>query len=140
MANFFFNFHLFELGFYLIFFFFNLIAIGWSIGFIVSGLVLRYGHSFEELAWAIIFILLPFSCVYYPLDSLPLIMQKIAQIFPPVYVFESMRKILIDNQIDFQQLYKIVILNSSYLIFSILFFLKMIKSSRNEGLLINQGE
>jgi hypothetical protein len=51
-----------------------------------------------------------------------------------------MRKILIDNQIDFQQLYKIVILNSSYLIFSILFFLKMIKSSRNEGLLINQGE
>jgi ABC-type polysaccharide/polyol phosphate export permease len=67
-------------------------------------------------------------------------MQKIAQIFPPVYVFESMRKILIDNQIDFQQLYKIVILNSSYLIFSILFFLKMIKSSRNEGLLINQGE
>ena len=75
-----------------------------------------------------------------PLDSLPLIMQKIAQIFPPVYVFESMRKILIDNQIDFQQLYKIVILNSSYLIFSILFFLKMIKSSRNEGLLINQGE
>ena len=140
MANFFFDFHLFELGFYLIFFFFNLIAIGWSIGFIVSGLVLRYGHSFEELAWAIIFILLPFSCVYYPLDSLPLIMQKIAQIFPPVYVFESMRKILIDNQIDFQQLYKIVILNSSYLIFSILFFLKMIKSSRNEGLLINQGE
>jgi len=67
-------------------------------------------------------------------------MQKIAQIFPPVYVFESMRKILIDNQIDFQQLYKIVILNSSYLLFSILFFLKMIKSSRNEGLLINQGE
>jgi hypothetical protein len=67
-------------------------------------------------------------------------MQKIAQIFPPVYVFESMRKILIDNLIEFQQLYKIVILNSSYLIFSILFFLKMIKSSRNEGLLINQGE
>ena len=67
-------------------------------------------------------------------------MQKIAQIFPPVYVFESMRKILIDNLIEFQQLYKILILNSSYLIFSILFFLKMIKSSRNEGLLINQGE
>jgi hypothetical protein len=67
-------------------------------------------------------------------------MQKIAQIFPPVYVFESMRKILIDNLIEFQQLYKIVILNSSYLIFSILFFLKMIKSSRNKGLLINQGE
>ena len=140
VANFFFDFHLFELGFYLIFFFFNLIAIGWSIGFVVSGLVLRYGHSFEELAWAIIFILLPFSCVYYPLDSLPFIMQKIAQTFPPVYVFESMRKILIDNQVEFQQLYRIIILNFTYLVLSVLFFLKMISSSRRKGLLINQGE
>ena len=140
LANHFFNFHLFELGLYLIFFFFNLIAIGWSIGFIVSGLVLRYGHSFEELAWAIIFILLPFSCVYYPLDSLPIIMQKIAQVFPPVYVFESMRKILIYNIIEFKQLYTIVVLNLTYLLFSIIFFIKMIKSSRNKGLLLNQGE
>ena len=122
LANYFFNFHLFDLGFYLIFFFLNLISIGWSIGFIVSGLVLRYGHSFEELAWAIIFILLPFSCVYYPLDSLPFLMQKVAQIFPPVYVFEAMRKILIENFIDFQDLNKIIILNLIYLIGSILFF------------------
>ena len=140
LANYFFNFHLFDLGFYLIFFFFNLISIGWSIGFIVSGLVLRYGHSFEELAWAIIFILLPFSCVYYPLDSLPFLMQKVAQIFPPVYVFEAMRKILIENFIDFQDLNKIIILNLTYLICSILFFLKMINSSRKKGILINQGE
>ncbi len=74
-ANYFFNFHLFELGLYLIFFFFNLTLIGWSIGLLVSSLVLRYGQSFEELAWAIIFIVLPFSCVYYPLSSLPEAMQ-----------------------------------------------------------------
>ena len=51
-ANYFFDFHLFELGLYLIFLFLNLIIFGWSIGFIVSGLVLRYGQAFEELAWA----------------------------------------------------------------------------------------
>ena len=140
LANYFFNFHLFEMGFYLIFFFFNLIAIGWSIGFIVSGLVLRYGHSFEELAWAIIFILLPFSCVYYPLDSLPPIMQKISQLLPPVYVFESMRMILIEQIIDFKNLSKILLLNFLYLSSSILFFMLMIKSSRKHGILINQGE
>ena len=67
-------------------------------------------------------------------------MQKIAQIFPPVYVFESMRKILIDNQVEFQQLYRIIILNFTYLLLSVLFFLKMISSSRRKGLLINQGE
>ena len=38
--------------------------------------MLRYGQAFEELAWAIIFIILPFSCVYYPLDSLPNIVQE----------------------------------------------------------------
>ena len=65
---------------------------------------------------------------------------KIAQVFPPVHVFESMRKILIENKVEHQQLYKIIILNLTYLIFSVLFFLQMIKSSRNKGILINQGE
>ena len=139
-ANYFFNFHLFELGLYLIFFFFNLTLIGWSIGLFVSSLVLRYGQSFEELAWAIIFILLPFSCVYYPLDSLPPIMQKISQLLPPVYVFESMRMILIEQIIDFKNLSKILLLNFLYLSSSILFFMLMIKSSRKHGILINQGE
>ncbi len=140
LANFFFDFHLFELGFYLIFFFFNLIVVGWSIGFIVSGLVLRYGHSFEELAWAIIFILLPFSCVYYPLDSLPVIFQKISLLFPPSYIFESMRKIFIDGLIDSNAIWKIILINFLYMFFSVYFFLKMISISREKGLLINQGE
>ena len=76
VANYFFGFDLLELGFYLIFFFINLIFMGWSIGFVVCGLVLRYGQAFEELAWAFIFILLPFSCVYYPIDALPSFFQK----------------------------------------------------------------
>jgi ABC-2 type transport system permease protein len=140
VANFFFDFHLFELGFYLIFFFFNLIIVGWSIGFMVSSLVLRYGHAFEELAWAIIFILLPFSCVYYPLDSLPPIMQKISVIFPPAHIFESMRDILINDLVRYDLIKNIILLNVIYLMGSIFFFLKIISISRKKGLLINQGE
>ncbi len=140
IANFFFDFHLFELGFFLIFFFFNLIVVGWSIGFLVSSLVLRYGHAFEELAWAIIFILLPFSCVYYPLDSLPTVMQKISMVFPPAHIFESMREILISGVIRYDLLKNIILLNGFYLIGSIFFFLKIIAISRKKGLLINQGE
>jgi len=140
IANYFFDFHLFELGFFLIFFFFNLIIVGWSIGFLVSSLVLRYGHAFEELAWAIIFILLPFSCVYYPLDSLPSIMQKISIIFPPAHIFESMREILINGVIRYELLKNIILLNVAYLTGSVVFFLKIIAVSRKKGLLINQGE
>ena len=140
LANYFFNFHLFELGIFLIFFFFNLIIIGWAIGFLVSGLVLRYGHSFEELAWAIIFILLPFSCVYYPLDSLPWLMQKISIVLPPVHIFESMRAILVENKVYYDSILKILILNLVYISLSIIFFISMIKKCRKNGLLINQGE
>ena len=59
VANYFFDSYIFNLGIYLVLFFFNLILMGWSIGLLVSGLVLRFGQSFEELAWAIIFIILP---------------------------------------------------------------------------------
>ena len=139
-ANYFFDFHLFELGLYLIFLFLNLIIFGWSIGFIVSGLVLRYGQAFEELAWAIIFIILPFSCVYYPLDSLPNIVQNIALFLPTVHIFETMRLILIENKIVLHNVFIIIFLNLFYLILSILFFLKMICIARKRGLLFNQGE
>ncbi len=139
-ANYFFNFHLFEIGLYLIFLFANLIVVGWSVGFLVSGLVLRYGHAFEELAWAIIFIILPFSCVYYPLESLPEIMQSLAQFLPTVHIFESMRSILIDKKLFINDLVVIIFLNLFYLILSISFFIKMIKIARDRGLLFNQGE
>ncbi len=139
-ANYFFNFHLFELGIFLIFLFFNLIIMGWSIGFIVSGLVLRYGHAFEELAWAMIFIILPFSCVYYPLSSLPDILQWFANFLPTVHIFESMRSVLIEREIIMSDILNILILNSIYILSSICFFLKMIKTARKKGLLFNQGE
>ncbi len=139
-ANYFFNFHLFEIGLYLIFLFFNLIIVGWSVGFLVSGLVLRYGHAFEELAWAIIFIILPFSCVYYPLNSLPQVIQGIAQLLPTVHIFESMREVAINKNIYTYDLFIIIILNTIYMTLSILFFLKMIKIARIKGLLFNQGE
>ncbi len=139
-ANYFFNFHLFELGIFLIFLFFNLIIMGWSIGFIVSGLVLRYGHAFEELAWAMIFIILPFSCVYYPLSSLPDILQWFANFLPTVHIFESMRSVLIEREIIMSDILNILILNSIYILSSIWFFLKMIKTARKKGLLFNQGE
>ena len=131
---------LFQLGVFLIFLFFNLIVVGWAVGFIVSGLVLRYGHAFEELAWAIIFIILPFSCVYYPLNSLPEILQGIAQILPTVHIFESMRLLLIEKKILTNDIIKILFLNIIYISLSILFFLKMIKVAREKGLLFNQGE
>ena len=139
-ANYFFNFHLFELGLYLIFFFFNLTLIGWSIGLLVSALVLRYGQSFEELAWAIIFIVLPFSCVYYPLSSLPEVMQIFAGIFPTTLIFEEMRSLIFNSHMNHINLIKIFFINIFLILISSLFFLFILRVVRKKGIMINQGE
>ena len=139
-GNYFFNFHLFELGLYLIFFFFNLTLIGWSIGLFVSALVLRYGQSFEELAWAIIFIVLPFSCVYYPLSSLPEIMQSFSSIFPTTMIFEEMRSLIFNSHVEYSNVIKIICINIILLLLSSLFFLYTLNVVRKKGIMINQGE
>ena len=139
-ANYFFNFHLFELGLYLIFFFFNLTLIGWSIGLFVSALVLRHGQSFEELAWAIIFIVLPFSCVYYPLSSLPEIMQSFSSIFPTTMIFEEMRSLIFNSHIEYLNIIKIFCINIILLLLSSSFFLYTLNVVRKKGIMINQGE
>ena len=139
-ANYFFNFHLFELGLYLIFFFFNLTLIGWSIGLFVSALVLRHGQSFEELAWAIIFIVLPFSCVYYPLSSLPEIMQSFSSIFPTTMIFEEMRSLIFNSHIEYLNIIKIICINIILLLLSSSFFLYTLNVVRKKGIMINQGE
>ena len=78
--------------------------------------------------------------MYYPLESLPEIMQSLAKFLPTVHIFESMRSILIDKKLIINDLVVIIFLNLFYLILSISFFIKMIKIARDRGLLFNQGE
>ncbi len=97
MASLFFDFNLFGLGLALVAFFCNLIFTSWSVGIIVSGLVVRNGMGAESLAWTLMFILLPLACVYYPVSVLPVWLQWVAWLLPPTYVFEGMRALMIDK-------------------------------------------
>src|SRR5438309_4871211 len=96
LAMAFFGFNLYGLGLALAAFFVNLILTSWAIGILVSGLVLRNGLGAESLAWTIMFLLLPLTCVYYPVAVLPSYLQVVAWALPPTYVFEGMRTLLID--------------------------------------------
>ena len=69
----------------------------WAVGIFVSGLVLRNGLGAERLAWSIMFLLLPLTCVYYPVAVLPAWLQTVAWMLPPTHVFEGMRALLIDQ-------------------------------------------
>src|SRR5262249_35929351 len=74
----FFGFNLFGLGLALVAFFVNLMLTSWAVGIFVSGLVLRNGLGAENLAWTIMFIIFPLTCVYYPVAVLPPWLQVIA--------------------------------------------------------------
>ncbi len=67
----FFGFNLWSLGLALAAFFVNLILTSWAIGIFVAGLLLRNGMGAESLAWTIMFLFLPLTCVYYPVAVLP---------------------------------------------------------------------
>lgn len=66
LAFFLYKFKIFLFGFYLLPFFIILIMVGWWVGFIVAGIILRYGTRLQTLAWGAIAVVSPFSAVYYP--------------------------------------------------------------------------
>lgn len=97
LAVLFFGFNFWSLGFGLAAFFANLLFTGWAVGMLCSGLVLRNGLGAEGLAWGIMFIFLPLTCVYYPVATLPEWLQPIAWSLPPTAVFEGMRALVVDQ-------------------------------------------
>ena len=118
----------------------NLLVMGWCLGLIVSGLVLRFGLAAESLAWVVVFMLSPLSGVYYPITTLPDWLQPISWSLPSTYVFEGMRAILFDAVVRFDLLIRAAGLNVLYLTASSAFFLFMFHVARQRGLLLQQGE
>ena len=129
-----------ELGIYLFFLFFSLYIFGITLGILVSAGLLRFGPSFENIAWSTMFLLAPFGCIYYPIEILPEIFQKIAYMLPLVYIFEEARNILINNTVDISNLIQAYMLNMVYIIVSITLFFYSFNKARDKGTLINIGE
>ena len=136
----FFGFNLFGLGFALAAFFINLLLTSWAVGIFVSGLVLRNGLGAENLAWTIMFIFLPLTCVYYPVAVLPDWLQAVAWLLPPTYVFEGMRALMIDRVFRLDLMLESLALNAVLFTAGVAAFLALLKSARRNGSLMQTGE
>jgi ABC-2 type transport system permease protein len=134
------HFSIFELGLPLIAFFFNLIIMGWAIGLVVCGLVLRFGLGAESLAWFLIFAFAPVSCIYYPMSILPEWLKYIAAALPSALVFEGMRAVMFDGVFRHDLLWRALGLNVLYLALGIAVFMAFFQSARKRGLLHQIGE
>lgn len=71
-----------------------LILFAVAIGIIVSGLILRYSSRIQSLAYSVIGLLMPLSCVFYPCSALPRSLRGIALALPTTHAFEDMRQVL----------------------------------------------
>ena len=129
-----------DLGIFLFFLFLSLYLFGITLGILVSAGLLRYGPSFENIAWSTMFLLAPFGCIYYPIEILPELFQKIAYLLPLVYIFEEARNILINQTVDIQNIYNAFIWNGVYFVLSIALFYYSFNVAKKKGTLINMGE
>jgi len=140
LADVFFGFNIFGLGFAFGAFFANLILTSWSLAMVSSGIVLRYGLGAEELAWSLAFILLPICCVYYPVATLPEWLQYVALSLPPTYVFEGLRAILLDGVFRGDLMLRALALNGVYLVGGYVVWRLFLHSTRVNGSLLTLGE
>ena len=129
-----------KLGFPLLLLFLSLYIFGITLGlFVCSGLI-RFGPSFENIAWSSLFLLAPLGCIYYPIDILPNFFQFVAKALPLVYIFDEARNILLNDLVNYDNLKYAFILNLFYLVCGIgLFYISFIRA-RIKGTLINMGE
>ncbi|KAF0113066.1 MAG: ABC transporter permease [Rhodospirillaceae bacterium] len=140
LAIVFYEFNIFAMGLPLLLFFLQLMVSGWSIGLVVSALVLRLGLGAESLAWVLVFALAPVSAIYYPMAALPGWLQSVATVLPMAHVFEGMRQVLFEGTLNGESMLYAMGLNVFYLAASVLFALRTFHVARKRGLFLNAGE
>ncbi len=136
----FFGVSILKIGTPLIFLLITLYIFGVTLGLLVTSGLIRFGPSFENIAWASLFFLAPLGCIYYPIDVLPNWLQIIAKLLPLVHIFEEMRSILIYDIINYIQIFKAIFISFAYFMIGIIIFYLSYNGAKNRGTLINMGE
>ena len=131
---------IFKIGIPLIFLLITLYIFGVTLGLLVTSGLVRFGPSFENIAWASLFFLAPLGCIYYPIEILPDWLQIIAKLLPLVHIFEEMRNVLIHDIVNYYQILKAIIISFIYFVFGIIVFYLSYEGAKNRGTLINMGE
>ena len=131
---------IFKIGLPLISLLLSLYLFGITLGLLVTSGLIRFGPSFENIAWSSLFLLAPLGCIYYPIEILPNFFQIVAKGLPLVYIFDETRNILLNGSVNYENIKQAYLLNLIYLFGGIgLFYLSFLRA-RVKGTLINMGE
>ncbi len=112
----------------------SLLISGWILGLIIMCMVLFMGKKGTSWAFIIVWSLVPFSCVYYPIDVLPKAFQIFASCIPMSHVFIGLRELIMHGANPWPHLAISFILNAVYLVIAIVLFVVMFQRSKKNGL------
>ncbi len=136
----FYSYNIFIIGLSLIPFVLNLLVTGWIIGILTTSLIMRFGQEAEVLAWGMVFLFQPISCVFYPMNVLPGWLYGIAWGNPAAHIFEGMRAVLTEGTLPMVHLGWALGLNALYLALIIGWFHYIFGVCKNRGSLVRVGE
>jgi ABC-2 type transport system permease protein len=123
-----------SLGFYLVPLIMLLLLNGWWMGFVVAGIIFRFGTRVQVLAWSLGMLFAPFYGIYYPVTFLPHWAQKISFCFPATYVFENARAVIDHGSLNWPSLLLGYALCFLYLALAVWFLKAGFKKVLNKGL------
>jgi ABC-2 type transport system permease protein len=86
------------------------------------------------------FLLLPLTCVYYPVAVLPGWLQYVAWSLPPTYVFEGMRALLTDHVLRGDLMWQAFAFNIVLFAIASFAFVRLLESARVHGKLMQSSE
>ncbi|MBN1156828.1 ABC transporter permease [Candidatus Woesearchaeota archaeon] len=73
---------------------------GFVVGMFITSFILRFGQRIQVLAWSVVWAIQPFSCVFYPLSSLPGWAASIARVMPTTHIFENLRALFFGKPVS----------------------------------------
>jgi ABC-2 type transport system permease protein len=80
-----------------------LLVVGWSVGLVVIGLILRVGQGAEILAWGLLAMVMPLSGIFYPVSALPGGLQPLSRALPTTHAFGAARTVLQGHPLPWDQ-------------------------------------
>ena len=136
IAGLLFGYNIFKIGLLLLPFLLILFIFGMAMGIFVSALVFRLGPVAEWIGWPIPMVLSVFSGVFYPISTLPNVLQYFSKMIPASYVFESMRAILTAGLFSTGLIISLFIalgLSFTYLLLTYFYFIRVYRYNLKHG-------
>jgi ABC-2 type transport system permease protein len=113
-----------------------LVIFALALGITITGLIFRFTTRIQALAWGFAGLLMPLSCVVYPMAALPRWLRAVAWMLPTAHAFEGMRARMATGAFSANHFWWGMALDAGYFAASVVFFRWIFESARSRGLLV----